>query len=227
MGVTDSELQCPSRRRSERATRRAVARGTDRGVGGVWTCTSHIQRTGCRLALVRTSRRWRDRRPDRVVGLGSTASAGGWAVSTLDAIPTPTPVNRSRSASRSGSTASRPSTSTRASASRSSSSPMESSRSSRPTQAGATGHYVATVVFPAAGDYTWAVQQGWFAEQDLGRLTVANGRSPVQPQPARRRPTTGSRPSPATGCLRWPRLFGAAAIADLVVGRRRRRTVVA
>ncbi len=37
---------------------------------------------------------------------------------------------------------------------------------------GATGHYVATVFFPAGGTYTWHVTQGDFAAQDLGKLSV-------------------------------------------------------
>ncbi len=34
------------------------------------------------------------------------------------------------------------------------------------------GHFVADVTFPAAGDYTWNIQMGWFPPQDLGMLTV-------------------------------------------------------
>ncbi len=34
------------------------------------------------------------------------------------------------------------------------------------------GHYVADVTFPAAGDYTWSIRMGWFPPQDLGALTV-------------------------------------------------------
>jgi hypothetical protein len=40
---------------------------------------------------------------------------------------------------------------------------------------GKTGHYVAEVTFPAEGDYTWAVRQGWFGEYDLGPLEVGGG----------------------------------------------------
>jgi hypothetical protein len=37
---------------------------------------------------------------------------------------------------------------------------------------GATGHYVATVTFPARGTWTWSARQGWFAPYDLGTVTV-------------------------------------------------------
>jgi hypothetical protein len=49
---------------------------------------------------------------------------------------------------------------------------------------GATGHYVADVRFPRAGAYSWVVQQGWFAEQSLGSITVeaAAGASPSPQQ---------------------------------------------
>jgi hypothetical protein len=34
------------------------------------------------------------------------------------------------------------------------------------------GHYVAEVRFPAAGSYSWRVNQDWFGVQDLGTVTV-------------------------------------------------------
>jgi hypothetical protein len=39
------------------------------------------------------------------------------------------------------------------------------------------GHYVAAVTFPTAGEFTWSVQQGWFATQDLGPITVGSSPS--------------------------------------------------
>ena len=38
---------------------------------------------------------------------------------------------------------------------------------------GPAGHHVAEVTFPAAGTARWQVDQGAFAEQDLGPITVA------------------------------------------------------
>ena len=37
---------------------------------------------------------------------------------------------------------------------------------------GSPGHYVASVRFPGSGTFTWAVDQGGFAEQDLGPVEV-------------------------------------------------------
>jgi hypothetical protein len=42
-------------------------------------------------------------------------------------------------------------------------------------QQGETGHYVAEVTFPAAGQYEWVVHQGWFGDYDLGTLHVGGG----------------------------------------------------
>jgi hypothetical protein len=159
-----------------------------------------------------------------IVGLGSTASAGGWAVSTLDSTPTPVPgqpVEVGFTIRQHGVT------------------PVDidhgvgitivasdgTVQTFPATRSGAAGHYVATVVFPAAGDYTWSVQQGGFADQDLGRLTVPDAKNPISPAS----PATDHR-FPAIvryGLPALAALFAAAAIADLIVGRRRRRTVVA
>jgi len=37
------------------------------------------------------------------------------------------------------------------------------------------GHYTASVVFPAAGTFSWSVEQGWFGSHDLGEITIAAG----------------------------------------------------
>ena len=39
--------------------------------------------------------------------------------------------------------------------------------------AGVPGHYVAVVELATAGDFTWAVDQGWFGRQELGSLSVS------------------------------------------------------
>ena len=46
---------------------------------------------------------------------------------------------------------------------------------------GTTGHYVATVTFPAAGSYRWSVVQGWFGPQDLGTIDVQPLAAPADP----------------------------------------------
>ena len=104
-------------------------------------------------------------------GLHSSASAGGWAVSTLDELPVPragetvdvgftirqhgvTPVAVDGVGIR-----------TRSSAG------VDSYFEAKAD--GSVGHYVATVTFPTAGAYTWSVRQGWFADHDLGVIDVA------------------------------------------------------
>jgi hypothetical protein len=105
-----------------------------------------------------------------LIASAGPAAAGGWAVTTLDAQPTPaagedvrvgftirqhgvTPVDLD-GVSITVTDASGRSTVFAA------------------TQEGPVGHYVADVFFPADGQYRWSVQQGWFAEQPLGSLLV-------------------------------------------------------
>lgn len=153
-----------------------------------------------------------------VGGFGATATAGGWAVSTLDATPAPVPgqaLNVGFTIRQHGVT------------------PVDldegvgiqitatdgTVQQFPAVLHGATGHYVASVVFPAAGDYTWSVQQGWFAPQDLGTLTVG-------PAPG----ASGDRRFPAALRYGLPALaaaLAALAMVDVLVNRRRRRTVVA
>ena len=85
---------------------------------------------------------------------------------------------------------------------------------------GVVGHHTATVVL-AAGEVTWAVDQGWFADQELGTLTVAGS-------------ATAAGPSDDSGSPWTVPLFVAAALlgglglADLGRGLvARRRTVLA
>ena len=40
------------------------------------------------------------------------------------------------------------------------------------TEDGPVGHYVAVVRFPASGAWSWQVQPGWFAAQELGTVRV-------------------------------------------------------
>ena len=54
---------------------------------------------------------------------------------------------------------------------------------------GRVGHYTAHVVFPSVGTFTWLVEQGYFAPQDLGQITITSGVAPPSaasssPQPA-------------------------------------------
>jgi hypothetical protein len=103
----------------------------------------------------------------------SPASAGGWAVTTLDEVPSPvagedvdvgftirqhgkTPVDVEEAGIAIG--------------------PAGGKRAYfKARQEGPTGHYVATVRFPADGTYTWEVVQGWFGPQSLGTIDVPGG----------------------------------------------------
>jgi hypothetical protein len=138
------------------------------------------------------------------------ASAGGWAVTTLDALESPRPreqVDVGFTIRRHGVT------------------PVAVdgvrilvtdghgvTESFTARSDGPVGHYVAAVTFPAAGSYRWSVEQGWFGPQDLGTVRVGAGVTAVDP-----------------GADRWPLAWRAAlpllAVALVVaaaVDRRRR-----
>ncbi len=102
---------------------------------------------------------------------GSTAAAGGWAVSTLDGVPAPsagetvtvgftirqhgvTPVNVDDV----GVTVTGPSGDVEFFPAR---------------QEGTVGHYVADVVFGEVGVSTWVIHQGWFGDHDLGAIDTS------------------------------------------------------
>lgn len=154
---------------------------------------------------------------------GSGASAGGWAVTSVDELPSPraggavdvgftvrqhgvTPANVDGDVG------------------------IEITGSSGESEffpadpSGAPGHYVARVVFPTQGQFSWAVRQGWFGDQDLGTIEVAGPAGGVDP----------ARP----GAHRWPAaarfglpavavLLASVVVADLAMSARRRRPGVA
>lgn len=86
---------------------------------------------------------------------------------------------------------------------------------------GAPGHYVATVAFPESGSYEWNVRMGWFGTYELGALDVV-----AAPETA----TSTSLGGSSWPDLRWVTLaasasLAAVAIVDVLVTRARRRTV--
>jgi hypothetical protein len=91
---------------------------------------------------------------------------------------------------------------------------------------GAVGHYLATVTFPTGGALRWHVEQGWFAPQDLGTIQVAasdgshvvtagnaSGPTAATAQPALDDGAANRWPSP----LRWA-LLAATAVALVAFG---------
>jgi hypothetical protein len=88
---------------------------------------------------------------------------------------------------------------------------------------GVPGHYVATVTFPAdAGSYQWRAHMDWFGTYELGSINVAAASSSA----------VSGAGSSIWPDLRWVTLagsivLGGVAIADLVVTRHRRRTAPA
>jgi hypothetical protein len=155
--------------------------------------------------------------------LASPAVAGGWAVTTLDAVPQPkagesTPVGFTvRQHGRTPVNIADVGIVTR---------DAEGHETLWPAwHEGPTGHYVTKVTFPAAGTFMWSVNQGWFGPQDLGTIRVLDPKAPVPTNPA---PVV--RPEPAELPLAIRLLLpavalgaGALAVAEFVVGRRRRR----
>jgi len=155
-----------------------------------------------------------------LLGLSTGASAGGWAVTTLDAIPAPTPgtpVDVGFTIRQHGVT------------------PVDlddvaievtsaagTTEVFPAAQQGLTGHYVAHVVFPTAGTFAWEVRQGWFEPQDLGTLIVAGTGDAGGTSTNYRYPAIVRYGLPALALM-----FGAVAAADVLMGVRRRRAVVA
>lgn len=147
------------------------------------------------------------------LGFGSAASAGGWAISTLDEIPVPiasepidvgftirqhgvTPVDLTEDVGITITSAS------------------GTAQYFPAAGDGTVGHYVARVEFPSAGQYQWSIRQGWFAEQDLGQIDVGAPTKIV---------STGGSPWPLRYiALGGAMLFGLVALTDVVMARRRR-----
>jgi len=148
-----------------------------------------------------------------VFGFGSVASAGGWAISTLDELPNPiagesiqvgftirqhgiTPIDMSENVgitiTLAGGT------------------PQYFPAAGD----GTVGHFVARVEFPSAGKYQWSIRQGIFGDQDLGQINVG--------APTVGANTDGSRMSWRNAGLAGAMLFGFVALTDVVMTRRRR-----
>jgi hypothetical protein len=167
-----------------------------------------------------------------IVVSASSASAGGWAMSSLDPMSVPvageetevgftirqhgvTPVNPDDPGWEPVAVAVR------------SASGDEAVYPAR--QQGPTGHYVSDVIFPEAGQVYWEIRQGWFGPQDLGAIEVAEAGRGVG--------VAGAADSNgASADFRWPLAARAAAMVVAVAAagvavtdarRSRRRAAVA
>jgi hypothetical protein len=118
-----------------------------------------------------------------LVALGGPASAGGWAVTTLDPLPAggiapgrPTAI---------GYTVRQHGITPVALADSALLVTLADGRVLRfPGVPDASpGHHVAEVTLPIAGHFALAVDQGWFADEDLGHLDVGSAAAPVTPPP--------------------------------------------
>ena len=153
------------------------------------------------------------------------AAAGGWAVTTLDAYPTPvagTDVSVGFTILQHGITPAQLEPSDKVG--------LELTAASGTTayfpavQTGAAGHYVATVTFSEAGAHMWTVYQGWFGPQELGPLTVESNTASASSD-------SGSTSYSAPAWLRhglplMALILGAYALVD-VIGSRRHRSAAA
>jgi hypothetical protein len=148
-----------------------------------------------------------------------SASAGGWAVTTLDELPAPKPgepVDVGFTIRQHGVVP--------VALDEGVAIEVESSDGTvtmfPAVASGDVGHYVATVVFPTATQYKWTVHQGWFGPQALGGMTVAEPSS--APSPGYRFPAWLRYGLPALALA-----LGAIAVADAAAGIRRRRILAA
>ncbi|HWM18974.1 MAG TPA: hypothetical protein VNO51_04760 [Ilumatobacteraceae bacterium] len=103
--------------------------------------------------------------------VGSTASAGGWAISTLDEVPAAAPdetVSVGFTIRQHGVTpVNLEDVGVEVTA------PSGAIEVFPATQEGAVGHYVADVVFGEVGVHSWAIRQGWFADHELGTIDTS------------------------------------------------------
>ena len=150
------------------------------------------------------------------IGTGSAASAGGWAVASLDAVPV---ANAGQRATVGFTILQHGVTPVDLLGDPSNEVGIEIRQADGTVQFfpasgdGTVGHYVTTVEFPAAGTYAWSVRMGWFGPQDLGTLVVQNA-------------TGGARsgwPAARTVLLTITILLAGIALADLFRTRRRTR----
>lgn len=163
-----------------------------------------------------------------VVLVSAPASAGGWAVSTLDQAPSQLVADQDTQVGftirQHGQTPVNPDSGTIGIR-------MVEQGSGRlvefpAIQQGPTGHFVATVRVPAAGTWSWQVLQGWFEPQDLGTISVVTTAGAAAASPAPGAAATGGGGGPEwwrVGAFGLAGLVALAFVADLLIGRRASR----
>lgn len=145
----------------------------------------------------------------------TVASAGGWAITTLDEVPSEVTARATYAV---GFTVlqhgSRPADGLQTGIT------IRSTRSGQsldfPAQAdGRPGHYVAEVRFPTSGEWAWEVHLGYFPMQELGAVRVTPEGSGIDPVMA-----LEGKPIEANDAWHWSRPFEASrlplAVATLV-----------
>ena len=147
--------------------------------------------------------------------LASAASAGGWAVSTLDPMATPTagvPTDVGFTIRQHGMTPV-----DLADVAIAVTGPSGETTVYPAQREGDVGHYVASVTFEE-GRSTWEIRQGFFEPQDLGTITVASDAS----SPSVVESSSYRWPGVARGLVPLAAIaLAIVAIADAIVSRRR------
>ena len=80
------------------------------------------------------------------------------------------------------------------------------------------GHYTASVTFPStAGEYEWNIRMGWFGPQELGSLNVTSGNDPAT--------TTTVWPTVRWAMVTLTAVLAAVAVSNLAASRRSTRVL--
>jgi YtkA-like len=108
-----------------------------------------------------------------LVGAPTEARAGGWAVTSLDPLPVITPGEPAVIAFTILQHGKTPVTIDDVSIDVTDTSGEMVSFEAEPEEA--EGRYIATILLPEPGDFTWIVNQGWFGPQALGALHIDAG----------------------------------------------------
>jgi hypothetical protein len=149
------------------------------------------------------------------------AGAGGWAVTSLDTLPTPVPgepVEVGFTVLQHGRTPVDGTAPGMEDAGFIVTAPDGRVTEFPARPDGVPGHFVGEVTFPTAGTYTWAIRPGWFPTWDLGELVVEppNGAPPTTATVTQAHAPAGDGRGPLALRLVLP-VLAAAAVALLAI----------